>query len=420
MKNRKIEEIDKKIKKGDVRVISADDLSEMVRNGEEVTAKDVDFVTTATMSVMSGTAAILSFSEPGKYERAKMVRLNGVPALPGPAPNERSGYVDTIVYGTQESIYDPRYGGGHLFRDLVEGEEVAVEVETTDGLTLKETITLQETNTAMMIGTRSCGRNYQAFTNPLKGTIKTIFHCKGLREPYKECSFAGCGELNPIQNDPDLEVIGIGSKILMNGAEGIILGHGTKSSLKYPYLMTSAEMYGMKPKYMGGVITSSGVDVMNTVAVPIPILDEKILENAKILDEDIELPLLDVHNRREIARATYGMVWKNPKVSYDPDACMDCKNCPVERYCPLDCFKDRIFQEERCLNCGFCATICDAFGCDMGYLDITLEGEKMRIPITYRASNREGARRASLELKDRIERGDFLLSPSPPLKIKGG
>jgi hypothetical protein len=56
----------------------------------------------------------------------------------------------------------------------------------------------------------------------------------------------------------------------------------------------------------------------------------------------------------------------------------------------------------------------------MGYLDITLEGEKMRIPITYRASNREGARRASLELKDRIERGDFLLSPSPPLKIKGG
>jgi uncharacterized protein (DUF39 family) len=86
----------------------------------------------------------------------------------------------------------------------------------------------------------------------------------------------------------------------MNGAEGIILGHGTKSTIEHPFLMTTAEMYGMKPAYMGGTVTSAGVEVLNTIAIPIPILDENILKNAKVLDEVIDLPLVGIHDRREI------------------------------------------------------------------------------------------------------------------------
>jgi uncharacterized protein (DUF39 family) len=79
-----IEDINDKIRKGDVSVISADDLSDMVRNSERVTINDVDVVTTATRGCMSGTAAILSFrfSDPGLFKRGKIVRFNGIPALP--------------------------------------------------------------------------------------------------------------------------------------------------------------------------------------------------------------------------------------------------------------------------------------------------------------------------------------------------
>jgi putative methanogenesis marker 16 metalloprotein len=418
---RRIEDINEKIKKGDVAVISADDLSDMVRNGEDVKIKDVDVVTTATRGCMSGTAAVLSFrfSEPGIFERGKMVRLNGIPAIPGPAPNERAGYIDTIVYGTQKSLHNPGYGGGYLFKDLVKGKEIEVEVDTTDGRTLEETLTIEDTNTARIIGFRNCCKNYQAFTNSKEGSVKTIFHPKCLDGPYKECSFAGCGELNPIQNDPDLEAIGIGSKILMNGAEGMILGHGTKSTIEHPFLMTTAEMYDMKPAYMGGTVTSAGVEVLNTIAIPIPILDENILENAKVLDEVIDLPLVGIHDRREIGISTYGMVWRNNlKVSYDPGVCKRCDECLVEEYCPEGCFKDYIFEEERCRNCGFCTTVCDAFKCDMGDLHVICGGEDMKIPVAYRASDRMGARKASLELKDRIESGDFLLSSFERMEFK--
>jgi len=418
---RRIEDINEKIKKGEAVVISADNLSDMVRDGEDVKVKDVDVVTTATRGCMSGTAAVLSFrfSEPGIFERGKMVRLNGIPVIPGPAPNERAGYIDTIVYGTQESLHNSRYGGGHLFKDLVKGKEIEVEVDTTDGRTLEETITIEDTNTARIIGSRNCCKNYQAFANSKEGSVKTIFHPKCLEGAYKECSFAGCGELNPIQNDPDLEVIGIGSKILMNGAEGIILGHGTKSSPEHPFLMTTAEMYDMEPEYMGGTVTSAGVEVLNTIAIPIPILNEKTLKNAKVLDETIELPLMDIHDRREMGISTYGMVWKNNlKVSYDPGACKRCEECLVEEYCPEGCFKDYTFEEERCRNCGFCTTVCDAFKCDMGDLHVICEDKDMRIPVSYRTSDRLGARKASLELKDRIESGDFLLAPFERLEFK--
>ncbi|VUT27074.1 MAG: hypothetical protein MASP_01883 [Candidatus Methanolliviera sp. GoM_asphalt] len=113
------------------------------------------------------------------------------------------------------------------------------------------------------------------------------------------------------------------------------------------------------------------------------------------------------------------MVWKNNlKVSYHPDSCKRCDECLVEEYCPEGCLKDYIFEEERCRNCGFCTTVCDAFKCNIGDLHVICEGEAMKIPVTYRASDRLGARKASLELKDRIESGDFLLAPFERLEFK--
>jgi len=47
-------------------------------------------------------------------------------------------------------------------------------------------------------------------------------------------TFCGCGELNPIENDPKLETIGIGTRVLLNGAEEFVTGSGTRSSPDNP------------------------------------------------------------------------------------------------------------------------------------------------------------------------------------------
>ena len=125
-----VEEINKKIAHGSAVVYTAAELKKLIADGETITAADVDVVTTGTFGVMSGTMAVLHIpvAPPGTFRQAETVRLNGVPAIPGPCPNEGLGSVDVMVYGTSHASHT--YGGGHLFRDLVEGNEVCVEVES--------------------------------------------------------------------------------------------------------------------------------------------------------------------------------------------------------------------------------------------------------------------------------------------------
>ncbi|MGZ7096792.1 MAG: homocysteine biosynthesis protein, partial [Methanobacterium sp.] len=117
MNIRSIEEINQKIQRGEATVLTAEEVSNLVREGEEPKAEDVDVITTGTCGVMSGTAAIfhVKAGEPGSFKKAKKVFLNGVPGFPGPCPNEWLGSVDMIVYGTSHSIYHEDYGGGFLF-----------------------------------------------------------------------------------------------------------------------------------------------------------------------------------------------------------------------------------------------------------------------------------------------------------------
>ena len=116
-----IHSIKEKIEKGEAQIFTAQQIKEMLRNGEKISIDDVDIITTATCGIMSGTAAIMHFkvAEPGKFKKAKKVYLNGVPAFPGPCPNENLGLIDLILYGTSKSIENPDYGGGFLLKDIL-------------------------------------------------------------------------------------------------------------------------------------------------------------------------------------------------------------------------------------------------------------------------------------------------------------
>ena len=262
-----IAEINERIKSRDAIVLTAQEVCNMVKSGEDLTLKDVDVVTTATRAIMSGTYAVLSFpvAEPCSYIRAEHAWINGVPVSIGPCPNERLGILDLIIFGTSHSKENSNYGGGHLFRDLVESMEVQVEVETNEGKSFTKAIKLEDIPYARIFSTRNAFKNYVAFVNPRNAPLSTIFSALDFPPNLTYTTVSGCGQINPIKNDPNLETIGIGTRVLINGAQGFVVGTGTRSMASKPNLLGLADMHQMNPEYMGGFVTSAGPECIGSI-----------------------------------------------------------------------------------------------------------------------------------------------------------
>lgn len=416
---RTIASIQKKLDKGDVVILTAREIGDRVRNGETLELTDIDVVTTATSALMSGTYAVLSFqvAQPDTFTKAEKVWINSVPAMVGPCPNERIGLLDLIILGTQASISDPRYGAGNLFRDLVQGKEVRVDIETDGGKKLSAATTLKQIPHAMLHASRNAFKNYVAFVNPGTEDISTIFHSDLMKGNYEEMTFCGCGELNPIENDPDLKTIGIGTQVLINGAPGFVTGAGTRSCVEKPNLTGMADMHQMDPELMGGFTTGHGPDIITTWAVAIPVLDKGMLTHILKTDDQIPLKVVDIHTRIPIHEITYGHVWKNKNdaVTFNPKECQKCDVCQVTTICPADAVhinskKGVQVDPSRCFHCGLCISRCkgDSFVGNLG--NIKLEGVAHKIPVTIRQSNRVAALRAAEDLKQQLRDGRFKLT----------
>ncbi|MBN1134907.1 MAG: methanogenesis marker 16 metalloprotein [Methanosarcinaceae archaeon] len=418
---RTFSQIQEKIKQGKAVVLTADEICNRVRSGEIVRFEDVDVVTTATRAIMSGTYAVLSFpvAEPDSFIRASHVWMNGVPAHVGPCPNERIGIVDIIVNGTAYSKSNPNYGGGHLFKDLAEGKAVVVKVETFEGRFFETRTTIKQIPHARLFATRHAFKNYLAFVNPKNEPTSSIFHASQFKGNLSEATFCGCGELNPIKNDPKLETIGIGTRILINGAEGFVAGTGTRSSPEKPNLSGFADMKSMVSEYMGGFITSAGPEIINTWAVPVPVLNQNLLDSIIKLDSELKLDIVDVNGRVKLCETTYADVWEgsDTTVTYNPDRCIKCCVCEVERTCPTGAVKCSgltiaVHDAKLCFNCGLCVSICDgrSFSANLGTLHYNDGKTEKDIPVVVRQSDRVRALKAAEELKQKILSGDFKIT----------
>lgn len=425
MKSKTIAEINEKIANGKANVFTAQELKELIRKEKAPNFDEVDVVTCGTCGIMSGTAAIfhLDVFEPGLFKKAKNVYLNGVPGYAGPCPNEWLGSIDTIVYGTAHSIKDHGYGGGFLFKDIIDGKDIDIEVESTDGEKYSSSITIDNIPTAEMIGTRMAFKNYTSFVNPSKNPVSSIFNAIDMEGNFKSFSFSGCGEINPLQNDPDRNIIIPGSKVLLNGSTGVILGNGTRSTDIKPNFMLAADMREMESEFIGGFKTSEGPEIFDTVAIPIPVLNEKILNQLMILNQDISLPIADIKGRHlPISETTYEKVWNNfdERPIFHNDKCINCSACLVEERCPT--FTFTIFTDEnnqnkkkldieKCFGCGMCAYSClgGAFEMNIGSVAIAIEDTVHNIPIACRQSDIKRAKSLTHKLKDMIENKEFKL-----------
>lgn len=416
LQKKDINQINQKIENGEANIYTVEEFKKLIKNDDTPSFDEVDVVTCGTCGVMSGTAAILNFtvSPPGEFIRASEVYLNGIPAYAGPCPNEWLGEVDVILHGTTHSINDANYGGGFLLKEIMENKEINVKVKSVDGKIIENTITKNDIKRAQIIGSRMAFKNYTAFTNPGKEPVSSIFAATPLEGNLSGLTFSGCGDLNPLQNDIPHNVIKTGTKVLLNGAEGFILGDGTRSNPEKPNLMISADLTEMDPYYLGGFKTGEGGEIFNTVAIPIPVLTEEIYNNLLIKDIDVKLPVADIKGRHlPLTETNYYELWKNydlrPK--HNNEKCAGCDNCIIEEICPTNAFKNKKHDLSRCFGCGMCANFCsnNSFEMNIGDVDLEINNKKINIPIICRQSDRLRANKLSLKLKKLIKSQEFKL-----------
>ncbi|MDO5848727.1 MAG: methanogenesis marker 16 metalloprotein [Methanobrevibacter sp.] len=415
MQNRTIEEINKKIENDDCNIYTAEEFKNMIENDEAPEFDEVDVITTGTCGVMSGTAAVFNIivAEQGSFVRAKNIYLNGVPGNVGPCPNERLGSVDLIVNGTSKAINDSSYGGGFLFKEILEGKDIEVMVETIDGEIIESTTNISEIPNAQLFGTRMAFKNYTAFTNPSNQPVSSIFSAIPLEGPFSGLTFSGCGDLNPLQNDPNQNIIKFGTKILLNGAEGLVIGNGTRSTSEKPNLMLTGNLKEMDSTYIGGFKTGEGGEVYDTVAVPIPVLNEEIYNGLLVQNKDIPLTVADIDGRFPIGEMTYGDAWGNydlrPRLNRTK--CDKCNDCSVEDICPTNALYDKRIDQYRCFGCGICAHYCrkGAIKMNTGSVNLEIEDNEYDIPIICRQSDVLRGNKLSSKLKKMIMNKEFLL-----------
>ena len=416
MTTRTISKINEKIENGEANIYTAEEFKRLIKQDNAPSFEEVDVVTAGTCGVMSGTAAILNFivSEPGEFIRAREVYLNLIPAYAGPCPNEWLGSIDVILHGTTHSIHDENYGGGFLLKEILEGKEIDVRIESVDGKTIENTITIDDIGRGQIIGTRMAFKNYTAFVNSYNQPISSIFSAIPLEGNLSGLTFSGCGDLNPLQNDIPHNVIKTGAKFLLNGAVGYILGDGTRSSAEKPNLMLSANYKEMDPYYIGGYKTGQGGEVYDTVAIPIPVLNEEIYNNLLINDEDNTLPVAEIKGRHlPLCDTNYKEMWEGHDLrpQYDRSECSKCDVCDVEKVCPTNAFANERLNQALCFGCGLCAHYCkhDAFAMNTGEANLEIEGKQVNVPIICRQSDRLRGNKLSLKLKKMIENQEFML-----------
>ncbi len=184
--------------------------------------------------------------------------------------------------------------------------------------------------------------------------------------------------------------------------------------------MLCGDLKTMQPDFMGGFITAHSPDAMVSVAIPIPVINEEIFENLKVLDEQIELPVVDIFDRLPIETTTYGEVWQleDMQIRFDEkvcDTCSDRRSCPIAEICPSGSFDpNRGIDPKSCYACGACRCLCTEQNFSEDYGAISVKGK--RVPITLRQSCRSKAERIAEVLKKMlIDRSFSLVEPSAPL-----
>jgi len=293
--NKSYDEINERIKSKKAVVLTAGEMKLFIKEqGIKKAAEKVDVVTTGTFGAMCSSGAFLNLGHDDPPLKMENILLNGVTAYGGIAA------VDTFIGATQASkTKGYNYGGAHVIEDLVKRKPVILEASGTPtscypGKNVKTEITLDDINEAILLNPRNAYQRYNAASN---STMDTIFTYMGKLLPnYGNVTYSGAGELSPINNDPDFETIGIGTRIFLCGTQGYIINQGTQHNpgSGFSTLMVMGNLKEMDPEFIrAAVMEKYGCTLFIGIGVPIPILNENIARKTGILDKDILTDIID-------------------------------------------------------------------------------------------------------------------------------
>ncbi len=292
---RSIEKINKKIKSGDIQVLTAEEMKKLVESsGVEVAYKEVDVVTTGTFGAMCSSGAIINLGHSDPPIKIQRAWINDVEVShPGAA-------VDLYIGASMMSETEPfEYGGGHIIEDLIAGKEVELRATSygTDcypRTKLNTSLTKDDLNQFYLLNFRNCYQRYVCATNSRDEIIYT--YMGKLLPRFRNANYSGAGELNPLMNDPDYETIGVGTRIFLGGAQGYVLGEGTQHDPtdRFGTIMVRGDCKQMSPEFIsGGVFTKYGTSLYVGIGIPIPILNKGLAKKTALRDEEIFTDIVD-------------------------------------------------------------------------------------------------------------------------------
>ncbi|HOW53817.1 MAG TPA: homocysteine biosynthesis protein [Syntrophorhabdaceae bacterium] len=310
-----IAEINEKIKKGKVVVVTAEEMVDIVKkSGTKKAAQQVDVVTTGTFGPMcsSGMFMNLGHSKPRIKIGGGKCYFNDVPAYCGIAA------VDVYLGATAMPDDDPRntvypgafkYGGGHVIEDFVSGKSIRLEASTygTDCYPRKriETYINKETvNEAYIYSPRNSYQNYNVGVNVSKKVIHTYM---GVIKPnLGSANYCSAGQLSPLLKDPKYRTIGIGTRIFLGGGIGYVAWNGTQHNpcaARTPEglpkggagtLAVIGDAKKMSGDYLKGAsFLGYGPTMFVGLGIPIPVLDEEMAYFTSRSDEDFCAQVVD-------------------------------------------------------------------------------------------------------------------------------
>ncbi|CAA9300084.1 Uncharacterized ferredoxin oxidoreductase MJ0100 [uncultured Coleofasciculus sp.] len=326
---RTLAEINDKIRRQCAVVWTVEELKARVAEvGVTQTAKEVDVITTGTFEPMESSGAIINIGHTDPPIKIRKCWLDGVPAYAG------FGAVDLYLGATQQVDYtglvdspdteeSALRGGGHVIEDLIAGKSVHLRAigQVTDCYprgSFDTTITRETINQFFLFNPRNL---YQNFIVGVNGGDRPLFTYLGPLQPrLSNAVYSNPGAISPLLNDPDLKLIGIGTQIFLGGGIGYIAWEGTQHfplQKRLPNrtpvgpsatLALIGDAKQMNPKWVRGCYFKNyGSSLMLGVGIPLPVLNEEVVNNCAVQDRDIVVPVVDFSIPRRV-RPTFGLV----------------------------------------------------------------------------------------------------------------
>lgn len=318
-----VAEINDKIQRKQAVVWTVEELKARVaETSVSEVAKQVDVVTTGTFEPMESSGAIINLGHTDPPIKIRRCWLDGVPAYSG------FGAVDLYLGATEMNEVpdgeDARErGGGHAIEDLIAGKAVHLRAigQVTDcypRASFETTISRDTINQFYLYNPRNL---YQNFIVGVNGGDRSLFTYLGPLQPrLGNAIYSNPGAISPLLNDPELKLIGMGTRIFLGGGIGYVVWEGTQHFPKQKRLPNKTpigpaatlaaigDAKQMNRRWVRGCYFHNyGPSLMLGVGIPLPILNEEVVERCAVQDEDIVAPVVDFSIPRRV-RPTFGLV----------------------------------------------------------------------------------------------------------------